>query len=179
MGWKGVLSGWGEGLAVCVGGLWCCVGLANTTSSGAARVHTLTTTHTHTHAPNLALAMCLLLPNPPTRPPPSSPMNPAVPDLECCICLDAYESPVMTPCHHWFCKECILGVLSGNTHCPLCRGPVTPADLRAPGKKPPAGGRAILDSLWLAASTLCVLLWYSMCVSGFPADELEFELECC
>jgi hypothetical protein len=29
----------------------------------------------------------------------------AVPEeLECPICLDSFESPVMTPCHHWFCK---------------------------------------------------------------------------
>jgi hypothetical protein len=34
----------------------------------------------------------------------------AVPDLDCPICLDAYDRPVMTACHHWFCKECILGV---------------------------------------------------------------------
>lgn len=64
----------------------------------------------------------------------------SVPDLECPICLDAFDSPVMTSCSHWYCKECILGVLSSSTHCPLCRGPVVAADLRAPGKKPEPGG---------------------------------------
>jgi hypothetical protein len=34
----------------------------------------------------------------------------AVPDYECPICLDAFDTPVMTTCTHWFCKECILGV---------------------------------------------------------------------
>jgi hypothetical protein len=29
----------------------------------------------------------------------------AVPEeLECPICLDSFEAPAMTPCHHWFCK---------------------------------------------------------------------------
>jgi hypothetical protein len=55
---------------------------------------------------------------------------------------------VMTLCHHWFCKECILGVLSGTTHCPLCRGPVTPTDLRAPGHKPAAGGAVTGHAWW-------------------------------
>jgi hypothetical protein len=33
----------------------------------------------------------------------------AVPEeLECPICLDAFETPVMTPCHHWFCKWVLL-----------------------------------------------------------------------
>lgn len=26
--------------------------------------------------------------------------------LECPVCLDSFEAPVMTPCHHWFCKVC-------------------------------------------------------------------------
>jgi hypothetical protein len=32
------------------------------------------------------------------------------------------QDPVVTPCHHWFCLECIEGVLSAAAHqCPLCR----------------------------------------------------------
>lgn len=31
--------------------------------------------------------------------------------LECPICLDAFETPVMTPCHHWFCKVGAVGAV--------------------------------------------------------------------
>ena len=51
---------------------------------------------------------------------------------ECSVCLDAFDEPVATPCGHWFCKECILGALAANGHCPLCRGGVAPEALRAP-----------------------------------------------
>ncbi len=51
---------------------------------------------------------------------------------ECPVCLDAFESPVVTPCGHWFCRECCLGVLATNRHCPLCRRDVAESQLRAP-----------------------------------------------
>ena len=35
-------------------------------------------------------------------------------EAECSICLDTMENPVITPCRHWFCRECILGWLSNK-----------------------------------------------------------------
>ncbi|KAK9824040.1 hypothetical protein WJX72_007212 [[Myrmecia] bisecta] len=43
------------------------------------------------------------------------------PAEECAICLDALERPVRTPCSHWFCRECISGLLDATAKCPLCR----------------------------------------------------------
>jgi len=51
-------------------------------------------------------------------------------DTECPICMDAYETPAMTACRHWFCKECILGALQVKGLCPLCRREQTAADIR-------------------------------------------------
>lgn len=47
--------------------------------------------------------------------------NLVAPEEECSICLDNMENPVLTLCNHWFCKECLLGVLTVMAKCPLCR----------------------------------------------------------
>jgi hypothetical protein len=63
------------------------------------------------------------------------------------IMLQDELSPCLGPaaCRHPLVSTCLgcvlLQVLSANPHCPLCRGPVTRADLRAPGKKPEPGTR--------------------------------------
>lgn len=33
-------------------------------------------------------------------------------------------------CGHWFCKECISDALAMNKHCPLCRTPAAPSQLK-------------------------------------------------
>jgi hypothetical protein len=33
-------------------------------------------------------------------------------DMECCMCLDAPEEPVASPCGHVFCEQCIRDALS-------------------------------------------------------------------
>lgn len=38
-------------------------------------------------------------------------------DTECCICLDAPEEPVASPCGHVFCKQCIRDALSQERRC--------------------------------------------------------------
>lgn len=43
------------------------------------------------------------------------------PTLRCAICMDNWEVPTVTPCGHWYCRECILGVLAAQPRCPLCR----------------------------------------------------------
>ena len=50
----------------------------------------------------------------------------------CCICLDAYDSPVLTSCAHMFCSECITGHVQhggGKNTCPLCRTELTADDI--------------------------------------------------
>ena len=49
----------------------------------------------------------------------------------CPVCLDAYESPVITKCLHQFCLECVYGLLGSNKviACPLCRQPVSQEEL--------------------------------------------------
>ena len=37
------------------------------------------------------------------------------------ICLNDFDAPMRTPCHHWFCFECIMGAIENNPKCPLCR----------------------------------------------------------
>lgn len=46
---------------------------------------------------------------------------PEIPD--CGVCLDSMSQPTLLTCHHLFCKECILQVLStsDNPACPACR----------------------------------------------------------
>ena len=47
--------------------------------------------------------------------------------LTCSVCLDRYTDPRILPCHHSFCKDCIVRlprVLSNGRHhikCPLCK----------------------------------------------------------
>ena len=53
-------------------------------------------------------------------------------DFECAICFDQVQSPLVTPCGHWFCMECILEALHVKKTCPLCRGNVTPLKLCRP-----------------------------------------------
>ncbi|CAK9806077.1 Breast cancer type 1 susceptibility protein homolog [Anthophora plagiata] len=41
--------------------------------------------------------------------------------LQCTICLNTISDPMITPCGHRFCRECIQTVLQNkNTTCPLC-----------------------------------------------------------
>ena len=43
-------------------------------------------------------------------------------DDNCSICLDLFHVPVITPCNHLFCFQCISNVLNMSQHsCPLCR----------------------------------------------------------
>ena len=57
-------------------------------------------------------------------------------DVECSVCLDALDDPMQTPCHHQFCRECIMGVVQSQGKCPICRAPVTMQSLRQPYKSP-------------------------------------------
>lgn len=43
----------------------------------------------------------------------------------CAICLEAFETPVLTNCGHIFCKECLDTALKHTHSCPNCRSSVT------------------------------------------------------
>jgi hypothetical protein len=55
---------------------------------------------------------------------PTAPRAPGMPsagvaapnDAECVVCLDVLEVPVVTPCSHWFCRECIISCLQSGQH---------------------------------------------------------------
>ncbi|KAJ3037581.1 hypothetical protein HDV00_001468 [Rhizophlyctis rosea] len=40
---------------------------------------------------------------------------------DCAICLDQLETPVITPCAHFFCRKCIEQVIKTKPQCPMCR----------------------------------------------------------
>ena len=42
-------------------------------------------------------------------------------DGTCCICLDAYSEPTITPCLHIYCNGCIKNALKHRKKCPQCR----------------------------------------------------------
>ncbi|XP_051201159.1 DNA repair protein RAD5B [Lolium perenne] len=51
---------------------------------------------------------------------------------ECPICLESTsDDPVLTPCAHRMCRECLLSswTMPAGGPCPLCRSPITKADL--------------------------------------------------
>jgi len=60
-------------------------------------------------------------------------------DESCCICLDVMDDPLMSPCRHAFCSQCILGVFGRSREpktCPLCRTDFTRDQLTKPPTQP-------------------------------------------
>ncbi|XP_059729740.1 E3 ubiquitin-protein ligase TRIM7-like isoform X2 [Haemorhous mexicanus] len=56
-----------------------------------------------------------------------------VAEATCPLCLDLFEQPVLTPCGHSFCGQCLAGVLGDpprRSPCPQCRAPVEPGSQR-------------------------------------------------
>lgn len=50
--------------------------------------------------------------------------------LDCPICFSGLKNPVMTPCGHTYCKDCIDQCLSRGPECPVCKGQVAPDQLK-------------------------------------------------
>lgn len=42
-------------------------------------------------------------------------------DLTCSVCKSIFRDPVLLPCSHSFCRECLQGSMKVNMNCPLCR----------------------------------------------------------
>uniref|UniRef100_A0A8D3CUS1 RING-type domain-containing protein n=1 Tax=Scophthalmus maximus TaxID=52904 RepID=A0A8D3CUS1_SCOMX len=51
-------------------------------------------------------------------------------DLTCSICLTIFSDPVILPCGHSFCRECISLSLKSQRQCPQCRADVPEDDLK-------------------------------------------------
>lgn len=53
---------------------------------------------------------------------------------ECPICLDIMDKPYSTECDHFFCYDCIMGLINsthiGQTGCPMCRRPVSSRSIK-------------------------------------------------
>ena len=54
-------------------------------------------------------------PEPPKKPP----------QLDCPICMAAFEEPMSTRCGHIFCRGCINSAIAAQGKCPTCRKKVT------------------------------------------------------
>ena len=44
-------------------------------------------------------------------------------NLDCVICKEHFYFPILTPCGHHFCKDCILNWIDMNDYpsCPICK----------------------------------------------------------
>lgn len=53
----------------------------------------------------------------------------------CPLCFDFPENPVITPCSHIFCFQCVssqIGTAGEADYCPVCGATVKPCDLLSP-----------------------------------------------
>ncbi len=41
--------------------------------------------------------------------------------LKCCVCMSHFKDPVLLPCAHHICRDCMIGVLKQTRACPSCR----------------------------------------------------------
>ncbi|KAJ8272788.1 hypothetical protein GJAV_G00093450 [Gymnothorax javanicus] len=55
-------------------------------------------------------------------------------DFDCPICQDVFKTPIRTKtCQHVFCRSCFeTAVKSQGQYCPMCRGPVSDREKKAP-----------------------------------------------
>ncbi|KAK6145721.1 hypothetical protein DH2020_022541 [Rehmannia glutinosa] len=51
----------------------------------------------------------------------------------CAICQEKMHAPILLPCKHIFCEDCVSEWFERERTCPLCRALVRPADLRSYG----------------------------------------------
>ena len=53
--------------------------------------------------------------------------------IECSICMDVLQTPVLIPCSHLYCRDCISSIIDTNHQtealCPLCRSSFTRRDV--------------------------------------------------
>ena len=78
----------------------------------------------------------------------------------CVICLEIFEDPVLTPCAHQFCRECIQGCLGslGQAPCPVCRVPVKRSELLTISLHTNSRFAVDLDTCWRPSAKLNALM---------------------
>ena len=42
-------------------------------------------------------------------------------NADCCICLEMYKDPTLTPCGHTYCSDCIHEIINRTHTCPVCK----------------------------------------------------------
>lgn len=65
----------------------------------------------------------------------------------CPICTDLSEARTVTSCGHFFCSDCLTRALAVTPNCPLCRRPLTRADLNDAFTPEEAEAAAVRPSL--------------------------------
>lgn len=45
-------------------------------------------------------------------------------DLECPICLESHQNPIVTNCGHIICGRCMMEYMRYRKSCPICRNPL-------------------------------------------------------
>jgi len=68
----------------------------------------------------------------------------ALEEKTCSICFDNYKNPILLPCTHVFCGECLISWLQrgNNISCPQCRLAIQSQQLIAVVKEKPSGAAA-------------------------------------
>ncbi|XP_063772026.1 helicase-like transcription factor [Pseudophryne corroboree] len=83
-------------------------------------------------------------------------------DVECAICLDSLNMPVITRCAHVYCKPCICQVIHiehPNAKCPLCRGELRLEHLLdCPEEDSNSSENQKTDGKWLSSSKINALM---------------------
>ncbi|GAA5837872.1 hypothetical protein JCM11251_004684 [Rhodosporidiobolus azoricus] len=70
-------------------------------------------------------------------------LDPVPPSLECPICRQSLQNPVLTPCDHLFCHACLSRALELHPTCPIDRTRIQEAECR----RPPRVVAELLDDL--------------------------------
>ena len=54
-------------------------------------------------------------------------------DEQCSVCMESFSNPILTPCHHVFCFQCIVPWFQHQHTCPQCRTPLRPEQVTTLG----------------------------------------------
>ena len=78
-------------------------------------------------------------------------------DIECLICLESIDTPMIAPCGHLFCKECIerefTNCTNNDTKCPVCSYPASKKNLiPLPNAPPPLPSTSSSSSSIISSS---------------------------